>query len=41
MRDKREGRSPISRKTYMESKEMHKDSATQMKDLEDYISELS
>lgn len=41
MRDVREGRSPMSRKMYMESKEMHHDSATQMKELEKYIGELS
>jgi hypothetical protein len=28
MRDRREGRSPASRKTYMEAKEMHHDKAT-------------
>ena len=41
MRDSREGRSPMSRKSYMESKEMHKDKAHQMKELEGYLSELS
>lgn len=41
MRDKREGRSPISRKTYMESKEMHKDKPTQLKELEHYMQELA
>lgn len=41
VRDYREGRSPIMRKNYMESKEMHHDKATQMKELEDYIKELS
>lgn len=40
MRDYREGRSPIARKMYMESKEMHQDSAAQMKELEHYIKEL-
>lgn len=39
MRDYREGRSPIARKMYMETKEMHKDAATQMKELENYIQE--
>ena len=29
MRDYREGRSPIARKMYMESKEMHQDPAAQ------------
>ena len=41
MRDQREGRSPQSRKTYMEAKEMHHDKAVQMKELEKYMQELS
>lgn len=41
MRDKREGRSPMSRKSYMESKEMHQPKTTQMKELEKYLQELS
>lgn len=41
MRDNREGRSPMKRRAYIESKEMHQDKATQMKGLEDYMSELS
>lgn len=41
MRDNREGRSPMSRKTYMESKEMHQPKTTQMKELEKYLQELS
>lgn len=41
MRDSREGRSPMSRRTYMESKQMHKDKATKIKDLEQYVKELS
>lgn len=41
MRDSREGRSPQSRKMYMESKEMHKDKASQLKDLEKYAQELT
>lgn len=41
MRDQREGRSPLSRKSYMESKEMHMDKATQTKELEKYMTELS
>lgn len=41
MRDSREGKSPMSRKMYMESKEMHKDKVTQMKELEKYMQELS
>lgn len=40
-RDSREGISPLSRKMYMESKEMHKDKAVLMKELEDYVQELS
>lgn len=40
-RDTREGRSPISRRNYMESKELHQDKATQMKELENYMQELS
>ena len=40
MRDSREGRSPISRRTYMESKAMHKDKASSLKDLENYVNEL-
>lgn len=41
MRDHREGRSPISRKMYMESKELHKDKLSSLKDLEHYMRELS
>lgn len=41
IRDVREGRSPISRKSYMESKEMHKGVSDQMKELERYLQELS
>lgn len=41
MRDIREGRSPKSRKTYMESKEMHKDKAAQLQELEKYAQELT
>lgn len=40
-RDYREGKSPISRKTYMESKELHKDTKVKMQDLEKYMQELS
>lgn len=40
-RDYREGRSPVSRKMYMESKELHHGKEKQMKDLENYIHELS
>lgn len=41
MRDTREGTSPMSRRMYMESKEMHKDKTTQMKELEKYMQELT
>lgn len=40
-RDPREGKSPISRKMYMESHEMHHDSAKTMKELEKYMQELT
>lgn len=40
-RDSREGRSPMHRKMYMESKEMHQDKTTSMKELEKYLQELS
>ena len=41
MRDKREGKSHMSRKTYMEAREMHQPKTTQMKELERYLQELS
>lgn len=41
MRDRREGRSPISRRTYMEAKEMNKGKAAQIQELEKYMTELS
>lgn len=41
IRDVREGRSSISRKNYMESKELHKGAPEQMKELEKYMQELS
>lgn len=41
MHDRREGRSPMSRKMYMESKEMHKDKASQLQELEKYAQELT
>jgi hypothetical protein len=41
MRDRREGRSPHSRKMYIESKEMHHDKTKQMKELEKYMQELT
>lgn len=40
-RDTREGRSPVSRRHYMESKELHKDKTTKIKELEKYCQELS
>ena len=40
-RDAREGRSPKSRKMYMESKETHQGKAAQMKELEKYVQELT
>lgn len=41
LNDYREGRSPMARKSYMESKEMHQDKTTQMHELEKYLRELS
>lgn len=41
MRDPREGRSPQSRRMYMESQEMHKDQAKKMQELEKYMQELT
>lgn len=41
LRDPREGRAKQSRRMYIESKEMHKDAATQMRELEKYIQDLS
>lgn len=41
MRDRREGKSPMSRRTYMEAKESHSDKAHQMKELENYMQELT
>ena len=41
LRDSREGRSPLSRKQYMESKELHQDKAKQLRDLEKYMQELT
>ena len=40
-RDTKGGRSPMIRRTYMESKEMHKDKNSQMQELEKYTRELS
>lgn len=39
--DEREGRSPMSRKMYMESKMTHQDQATKLRELEKYMRELS
>ena len=41
MRDSREGRSHMSRKTYIESRETHQDKAHQLKELEKYMQELT
>lgn len=41
MYDPKEGRSHQTRKSYMESKEMHKDKASQLKELEKYMQELT
>lgn len=41
IRDSREGKSPMYRKMYMETKEMHKDKGVAMKDLEEYMHSLS
>jgi len=41
MRDYREGRSGITRRYYMESKELHHDTAKKMQELEEYMKELS
>lgn len=41
MRDHREGQSPMSRRRYMEAKEMKQDKNTQLQELEKYIKELS
>lgn len=39
--DPREGRSALRRKMYMEGKEQHKDTTSQLKELEAYLQELS
>ena len=39
--DEREGRSPRSRRMYMEAKETHQDKSVQMRELEKYTQELS
>lgn len=41
IRDRREGKSPLSRKMYMEAREMNKDKLSNLKDLEMYMKELS
>lgn len=41
IRDSREGRSPIMRKMYMESKHLHKDKTEKIKELEKYMQELT
>lgn len=41
MRDYREGKSYMSRKNYMEGKEMHHDKAKQMQELDNYVQELT
>lgn len=41
LRDEREGRSPMKRKMYMESKDMHHDSSKTMKELEEYMQDLT
>lgn len=41
MRDYREGRSPRSRRMYMEAKERKSDKATQLRELEKYMQELT
>lgn len=40
-RDIKEGRSHVSRKMYMEAKEMKKDKTTQLRELEKYMQELT
>lgn len=41
LHDEREGRSPMKRKMYMESKDMHQDSTKSMKELENYMQDLT
>lgn len=41
MHDEKEGKSYMSRKTYMESKEMHQDKNVKLKELEKYMQELT
>ena len=39
--DSKGGRSPMTRRMYMEAKEMHHDKTTQVQNLEQYMKELS
>lgn len=41
MRDQREGRSPMKRRMYMESKDTHQDQTKAMQDLEAYMQDLT
>lgn len=41
MRDPRQGRSPMRRRMYMEGKEAHNDTNSQLRELEAYLQELS
>ena len=41
MHDEREGRSPMSRKTYMEYKQTHQDKTVKLRELEKYMQELT
>lgn len=41
MRDYREGKSPITRRNYMESKELHHDKTKQIQELDRYMKELT
>ena len=41
LRDRREGRSGMSRRNYMESKQLHKDQHEKIEELEKYMKELS
>ena len=41
IRDYREGRSPVTRRTYMESKELHYDKTKQMQEIDKYMKELT
>lgn len=41
IRDPKEGRSPLTRRNYMENKALHKDKTMQMQELDKYMQELS